>query len=125
MQSYCRVRLQTADCSRTCRRQNDSIQMTQCMRQFHAFVMNLLAPSRSCTDAHQLSPMHSHPGDTANSDFDFNSAARALNAECKPQEAPLQSSGATSECRPERGLELEVRDFTSECRMQNASGPCI
>ena len=42
-------------------------------------------------------------------------------ADFESTEASLQSSTATSEFRLGRRVEFEVRDFTSECRMQNAA----
>ena len=41
-------------------------------------------------------------------------------ADFESTEASLQSSTATSEFRLGRRVEFEVRDFTSECRIQNA-----
>ena len=86
------------------------------------FAPKLPEDSRSLKDAHQPKAMHSQPTPTSNSDFDFNSAVSTLStAEFESTEATsLQSSTATSEFRLGKRVEFEVRDFTSECRIQNA-----
>ncbi len=123
----CRLRLQNAEC-----RNHAPLVCAPC----HAFHGSFSKDPR-CASAKQ---MHSHPGDTSSSDFEFNPAARAL--QCRVQvprgfhcrvrlrlqnadprgasKLKCETSLQNAECRVPGGQDIEVRDFTSECRMQSA-----